>query len=242
MNNPKSAFLEKVNAVAEECAVFRFATRDSDLQKEACGKLGDLLAQITAEKESAMAALEEDYADALLGCECAVGALIAEIRMWLLLKEERPDAAWDQLVTAQENVSAAMVAHDGFQHFDEHVRRLEAVESLVFPPQVFLSSGMIVKSQICSICGGEYEDCPHVKGRPYMGRFCTVRLIPSKVDHVSIVQSPADKRCRVVKFSAEGGYRNRMTWRVEPGNTNAKGGDPNPTAQAIIATTATLAE
>jgi hypothetical protein len=200
------------------------------------------LALIATEKGSAIAAGDEDYANALLGCACAAEALGAEISMWLLIKEGRPDDAWSQLVAAQGKVSDAMRAHEGFRHFDEHVRRLDAIERLVFPPQVFLSSGMIVRSQICSVCGGEYEDCPHVKGRPYMGEFCIVKLIPSGVDHVSIVDNPADKRCRIVKFSDEGGFRNRMTWRVEPGDTDAKGGDPNLTAQVIVATTATLAE
>ena len=242
MNDSISLFLSKFNKIAEESAVFRFITRDSHLQKEACNKLKDILAQIAAEKESAIVVGDEDYANALLGCECAASALIAEIKMWLLLKEGRPDDAWDELVAAQGSASDAVRAHEGFRHFDEHIRRLDAIEHLIFPPQVFLSSGMIVRSQICSICGEEYEDCRHVKGRPYMGKFCTVKLIPSEVDHVSIVESPANKCCRVLKFSAEGGYRNRMTWRIEPGDADAKGGDPGLTAQAIIATTTTLAE
>ena len=50
-----------------------------------------------------------------------------------------------------------------------------------------------------------------------MGKLCTVTLIPSKVDHVAIVNNPANKRCRIVSVGAEGGMRNRMTWRVEPG-------------------------
>ena len=98
---------------------------------------------------------------------------------------------------------------------------------------------MIVKSQICSICGGEYEDCEHVKGRPYMGQLCTVKLIPSKVDHVSIVTNPANKHCRIVSFSAEGGNRNRMTWRIHPTEEQAPdkaAHDSAMTAEAIIAT------
>jgi hypothetical protein len=242
MSDSISVFLSKFNKVVEESAVFRFITRDSDLQKEACNKLKGMLAEIAAEKESAIATGDEDYANALLGCECAAGALIAEIKMWLLLKEGRPEAAWDELVAAQESLSGAVRAHEGFRHVDQNIRRLDAIEHLVFPPQVFLSSGMIVRSQICSICGKEYEDCPHVKGRPYMGKFCTVKLIPSKVDHVSMVETPADKRCRIVKFSTEGGYRNRMTWRVEPGDTEATGGDQHLTTEGIVATSTTFVE
>ena len=220
MNDPIPPFIARINKVAEDCAVFRFATRDSELQKGACNQLEDVLKQIESEKTSAVSAGDEDYANALLGCECATGALMAEIRMWLLLKSGQPDEAWNALVAAQDALSDAMKAHKGFLHLGEQIRRLDEIERVVFPPQVFLSSGMIVSSQVCSICGDSYEDCPHVKGRPYMGEFCRVRLIPAELDHVSIVEAPADKRCRVIRFSAEGVQRNRMTWRIEPEDDN----------------------
>jgi len=190
---------------------------------------------VSAEKQSAIANGNEQYANFLLGCQCVASALIAQIKMWLLLKEGRPDEAWNELVVAQDSLSGAMRAHEGFRHLAQHIQRLDAIEHLVFPPQVFLSSGMIVSQQICSICGGEYEDCEHVKGRPYMGTFCTVTLIPSMVDHVAIVDNPANKICRVLRFSTEGGYRNRMTWRVEPGENN-EGTTEGITAQGIVAT------
>lgn len=141
--------------------------------------------------------------------------------MWLLLKEGRADDAWNELVAAQGSLAFAVKAHEGFAHVDGNIRRLDAIERLVFPPQVFLSSGLIVRSQICSICEKEYEDCDHVKGRPYMGEICTITLVPSAVDHVSIVDNPADKRCRILQFDVDGGRRNRMTWAVEP-NANAE--------------------
>jgi hypothetical protein len=216
MSDSIPAFVAEFNKVVEECAHFRFITRDSGLQQGACARLRDLRAKIGAEKESARASADEDYANLLLGCECSADALISELNMWILLKEGRPDQAWDALVAAQSHLSSAMKAHEGFARVDENIRRLDGIECLIFPPQVFLSSGMIVKSQICSICGNEYEDCDHVKGRPYMGNFCTVTLIPSAVDHVAVVDNPANKRCRVLKFSVDGGYRNRMTWVVEP--------------------------
>jgi hypothetical protein len=55
------------------------------------------------------------------------------------------------------------------------------------------------------------------------------------VDHVAIVDNPANKICRVLRFSTEGGYRNRMTWRVEPGENN-EGTTEGITAQGIVAT------
>lgn len=49
-----------------------------------------------------------------------------------------------------------------------------------------------------------------------MGEFCRCILRDSAPDHVAIVKEPANKQCRIVYFNAEGGKRNRMTWRVEP--------------------------
>ena len=242
MNDPVPAFVTEFNKIMDECATFRYITRDSELQKEACTKLRGLLAQIEAKKKSAKASGDEEYANLLLGCGCVASALNSEINMWLLLKEGRPDQAWDELVAAQSNLSSAMRADEGFGHLDDHIRRLDAIELHIFPPQVFLSSGMIVKSQICSICGEEYEDCEHVKGCPYMGKFCTVRLIASAVDHVALVDDPANKRCRILKFSAEGGYRNRMTWLIEPSDDAKDEATPGLRTQGIVATTVTFAE
>jgi hypothetical protein len=50
-----------------------------------------------------------------------------------------------------------------------------------------------------------------------MGEFCRCILRDIEADHIAIVKEPANKQCRIVYFNAEGGKRNRMTWRVEPG-------------------------
>jgi hypothetical protein len=216
MTDSCELFVSELNKIIEECQVFTFITRDNDLQKDACRKLEIALPQIHREKKLAIASGDENYANLLLGFECVASALLAEIKMWLLLKEGQPDQAWNELIAAQDGLLGASRAHRGFEGLDFYIRRLEAIEHLVFPPQVFMSSGMIVNSQTCSICEKEYEDCEHVKGRPYMGSFCNVILSDFRLDHVAIVDNPALKTCRVEKFSVEGGNRNRMTWRVEP--------------------------
>ena len=239
MSDSPSGFIDEFNKTIEECAVFTFATRDPSLQEQARNRLEEKLAETGAEKRKAVAAGDEDYANTLLGCECLAAAMISEIKMWLLVKNEEPDNAWDELINAQGYLADAIRAHEGFAHYKTHLRRLYAIEHIVFPPQVFFSSGMIVKSQLCSVCGKEYEDCTHIKNRPYMGQLCRVTLIPAKVDHVSIVTNPANKRCRVVSFSVEGGIRNRMTWRVEPSDRNLEENvetDEKLAVQGIIAT------
>ncbi|QSX35611.1 hypothetical protein [Shewanella sedimentimangrovi] len=216
MNNNLPPFVSAFNAKVKEAEVFLSIARDSVLQQEVINNLLAFRESIALEMATAIENGNEDYANLLLGCGCVTSALVAELKMWLLLKEDKPDAAWDELITAQMASIDAVRAHPGFAHLAKHNRKLEAIENLVFPPQVFVSSGMIVGKQECSICGTEYGDCDHLVGRPYMGQFCYIIAKDFSLDHVAIVKHPADKRCRVQHFDVEGGTRNRMTWKIEP--------------------------
>lgn len=216
MSKEVTAFVTRFNELVKESENLLSIVRGSELQEAACEALSQLLIDTTGEKRAAISHSDEEYANLLLGCECVAQALIAELRMWLLLKREKPDEAWDQLVTAQMASVAAARAHEGFLHLEQHNRRLEAIEQLVFPPQVFVSSGMIAKRQECSRCRQEYEDCEHLIGKAYMGEFCHIIARGLTLDHVAIVEHPADKRCRVQHFGVDSGNRNRMTWRIEP--------------------------
>jgi hypothetical protein len=218
MNDNLPPFVSTFNTKVKEAEIFLSIVRDSALQQEAIENLMVFSESIASEMATAIENKDEDYANLLLGRACVTSALVAELRMWLFLKQDKPDAAWDQLVTAQMASVAAVRAHPGFAHLAEHNRKLEAIEHLVFPPQVFISSGMVVGKQECSICGAEYGDCDHLVGKPYMGRFCYIIAKDLFLDHVAIVEHPADKRCRVQHFDVEGGSRNRMTWKVEPKN------------------------
>jgi hypothetical protein len=74
----------------------------------------NLLTECKQQKAAAVTAGDEDFANLLLGFECAARCLRSEIEMWLLLKEEKPDEAWDKLVSAQNAAGAAVRAHRGF--------------------------------------------------------------------------------------------------------------------------------
>lgn len=215
MNNSPPPYISSFNEQVKEAEVFLSIARDSSLQQQAIEKLLALRTSIAAKKDNAISGGNEDYANLLLGCECVTTALIAELKMWLSLKQDKPDAAWDELVTAQMASVDAVRSHLEFAHLSEHNKRLEAIEKLVFPPQVFISSGMIVEKQECSICGEEYGVCDHLVCKPYMGRLCHIIARDLSLDHVAIVEHPADKRCRVQHFDVEGGSRNRMTWKIE---------------------------
>jgi hypothetical protein len=211
----KQPIIDRFNGVFENAQIFCFITRSAELQREACDKLKGLLIECDQLKAVAVTAGAEDFANLLLGFECVADCLLAEIEMWLLIKEEKPDEAWDRLVSAQNAVSAAARAHKGFEHLEKRAEYLAEVEKIVFPPQNFVSAGLHVRHQICSICGRKYGDCDNLVGRPYWGRFCSIITRGIEANHIALVKEPADKGCRVTHFAVEGGSRNKMTWQIE---------------------------
>jgi hypothetical protein len=216
MTDGQKQFIEEFNTEVRECEYLLCIARDSGLQAEACRRMSEVLDLVRREKEIAIACADESYANTLLGCECISGSLIHELQMYLSLKTEHPEQAWDELIYAQESSSAAMRTDSGFGHLGERVAKLEHLEELLFPPQIFVSAGLTVERQICAICELDYDDCPHLAGLPYMGRFCRIRQERLLANHVAIVDKPLDKTCRLTSFDVEGGRRNRMTWKIEP--------------------------
>jgi hypothetical protein len=208
--------IDHLNGIIEECEVSSFITRDRRLQEDSCSKLSSLLNLAASLKSQAIEQGNEDAANTFLGFECVGRALHSEITMWMLLKDGKPDEAWTELISAQMNAVGAARAHNAFANLTARAEHLETIESTVFPPQVFVSAGLIVRRQECSICGSEYGDCTHVAGRPYWGRFCAIIARDLEANHTAIVKTPADKRCRVTHFENEDGNINRMTWKAEP--------------------------
>lgn len=214
-----SEFQERVatfNNLVREVEVLLFVTRDSDLQRAAIERLSQIVLLAEGWKRDAVSEGNEDQANAILGMEHCAASLKAELEMWVLLKSNEADEAWNCLITAQSAALWAIRASAGFVHLVERTERLATIEKLIFPSQIFLSAGLIVHQEICTICGSDYEDCAHVVGTPYWGEFCFRRLVGVTPDHVAMVEEPANKKCRITHFNVEEGKRNRMTWRVEP--------------------------
>lgn len=210
----------------QEASRFLGITRCSSLQEQVIRDLEDLLAQTQRSKENAIAVQDVEHANLLLGCECFAGALASELQMWLLLKEGDPSSAWDKLVDAQTAVQAAPRAHSTFRQdaVALYHDRLEEIERVVFPPQTFLSAGLLVNRYECSVCGEDYDDCDHLMGEPYMGRFCVLIVRETaELDHVAIVDAPRDKRCRVTAFQDGSIRRDAMTMRVLQDEDEASG-------------------
>lgn len=210
----------RFGAVARDAEALCFITRAVELQREVLGRVDGELAALGQDKAAAQASGDDNAANYFLALECLFAALAHELRMWVFLKEDEPERAWDELVFAQNALAAAPRAHEVGDIALVRVPWLADVERVVFPPQVFVSAGFTSVAR-CSICGDVYGKCDHLVGRAYSGRFCSLVHGQVGATEVSFVETPADKRCRVREFSDDGGFRNRMTWRLAGEKTAA---------------------
>jgi hypothetical protein len=175
-----------------------FASVDIELQASETQLAYETHKRLEGYRDQAALDLDEPTANAALIGLSAVGALIHEMQMWQLLKADRIEEAWDQLVDAQSNLRFVL-RHRDQRCLIEWSARLLAAEEMLFPPQVFVSSGHTFESADCTICGKVYGDCEHLATRIYMGRVCQMRIYGLVPDHVAIVDDPRDKACRITR-------------------------------------------
>jgi hypothetical protein len=222
------------NDLADMSRPLLHLARSSRLQREAAAAADAMLERIHTARLAAILSEDEVVAGRMLAFSCLARALASELRVYLLLKSDEPEQAWNMLITAQENVDGAMRADPRLRSFVEKGEQLRRLEEGLFPPQTFTSMGMLARRQRCSICRQDYDDCDHVAGRAYLGRFCS--MIPEDVstDHVAIVENPADRRCRLTSQGVSGvGMRNLMTWEIVPDDDGNE--TPDNLLQAILA-------
>ena len=213
--------------MADEAQTMTFMPRAVELQQGAVAGVDEFLESLTAHKASAIAARDEESANTILAMELSVRTVREELEVWIALKENRPEDAWNHLISAQDLCASAiavrhqiMMPSQGLENLE---RKLLVLEQVVFPPQMFCSVGGRARHRECSICHGDYEECGHVKGRAYMGETCHVILSECELEEVSLVDDPADKRCRLTHFSDQGQMRNKMTWRLEDRPSSSPG-------------------
>jgi hypothetical protein len=171
----------------------------SKLQSQRRDGLFTLYAKLDAYRTQAIAVNNEKIANAALVRQMMVASFIHYLQLWLLVKEEEMNEAWDELIDAQSSLACCLrfVENDVLKHVQ---MEFLALERLLFPPQRFVSDSHRYDYAQCSICDGIYGQCEHIAGRLYMGRMCARG--PNEitgVNHVAIVEEPADKGCRFMK-------------------------------------------
>lgn len=207
------SFHDRFNDVMEKIQPFLFFVRAKETQKECIELLKCLLSECKIEKNKAISDQAEDSANTFLAYEFIIKACIEELNLYINLKADNANLAWDHLVNAQLFAACAMKSHAVASHLDNYTNKLLALEKLLFPQQMFFSTGLIIKEAKCNICGLEYGDCDHIKDRPYMGRLCGIIINKTELLEVSIVSDPADKHCRAFHITQNGITKDALTLR-----------------------------
>jgi hypothetical protein len=209
------SFQDKFDNVVHKAQKFAVFVRGIEFQKEQIELLERFGKEIEINKEKAIQKKEELVANTLLSLEKMNRALLHELLMLVYLKEDKTNEAWDALVTAQMATKVAIKAHpNGAIHLNGYLQKLHLMEQILFPNQIFFSTGLIAKNSECSICKKEYGTCEHLIGKPYMGKLCVEIVKDVDLKEVSIVSEPADKKCRAYTYKEEGVSKDLMTQRI----------------------------
>lgn len=198
-----------------------FMSRAIELQEQASAKTHRFVELVESNRIAAIIAQEEERANDLLALAAVAKSLLCELAMYIALKRGEADPAWTLLIDAQDWLLTAARASARATNLSAKFDRLREMETWFFPPQQFTSLGVIVNEQHCSICRADYAACDHIAGRAYLGRICSIQIQQASVDHIALVEHPADRRCRITSPKVPGGDRNVMTWRVTPGESKA---------------------
>ncbi len=200
-----------------------------DLQTEEQHRQHALIQKLERYRDQGIKARNENQANAAFIYLNIAAALLHQLQLWLLIKTDRMEEAWNELVEAQECLQCALrfVEDAMLQHWN---MELLAAEKLLFPPQQFVSTSDYFSYATCSICEKVYGECGHVAGRLYMGQICSLVIHDVVgVNHVALVDHPRDKGCRLVKVKRDGYMHCTLTYRQLE-----KAGDDRGNAEGIL--------
>lgn len=201
-----NSFITKYNSIVEIAQSKAIFVRGIEIQKEQIEILDSLIHNIIAEKEKAQREKDNIKSNFILCLELCANTVRNELIFITKLKEDEPDAAWDTLINAQNQIAIAIRIHPfNGDYLNNYAHKLYAYEKILFPEMYFASRGCTVSKSKCSICNEPIESCDHMKGYAYMGELCyeIIEKIES-IDEVSLVKDPADKRCRILGFPKDG--------------------------------------
>ena len=99
--------IDEADKIIKECYKFCYFTRDKKFQKESINELNKLKNEIISLKEDSIKLKKELSAKNFLGMEILIESIINELKMWIALKENKPDMAWNFLIDAQDTAKRA---------------------------------------------------------------------------------------------------------------------------------------
>lgn len=201
MNNEIKRVYADLETAALKHSKSLYIARDAVLQQMAIEEFEAFLKRLGDIKKKAVTEGDEDSANAALSISALIDSFINELKMYLCLKSNEPNKAWDYLIKAQRAGRVSFEAHPITERFEKYPSKLLLLEKTLFPSQMFTSVAMVIGKSVCSICGEEYKDCEHLVGKAYMGEVCfRIHHEIAEVIESSFVDEPADKHCRVTEY------------------------------------------
>jgi hypothetical protein len=182
---------------------------------------------LTYKKQAADQKIEK-MANKFFEIQCILNAVVSTLQLWINIKTDQLQSAWDCLIDAQEYVNYALKANAEHPLFIDFKERLQNIETVTFPPfGLYNSVGLAFTGGECSVCGQPLSSCEHIEEKIYYGVVCKrVNIENVALNHVALVKSPKDRRCIVTEFEFEEGkifdYISRKFLREEDKEGGAK--------------------
>jgi hypothetical protein len=199
-------FLKEYNSIVSKAQSKAIFVRGIEFQKKEVDFLDALLKKTQQAKRKSIKEKNNKKSNFLLCLELCIEAVKNELLFIISLKEDKPDFAWECLITAQNAISLSIRNHPfNGDYLLVYAQRLHLYEQTLFPNMMFASRGCVVGKSECSICKKKYGDCNHIKGYAYMGEICTeINNEIISIEEISLVENPADKCCRILSYDENG--------------------------------------
>lgn len=186
----------------EKKLTYLFITRDKRIFEEQLSLLTNLKSEIIQRKNEFISQQNENEANKWLSIEDICLSIIEGLNLFVKLKENDPDTAWNYLISAQNHSHWSNNEYQLSGTIQLHcISHFNNIELVLFPPQTFTSISMVSEKSECSICHKEFSECEHIRGEAYMGQACTEMATKIRdIGHMAIVSHPDDKRCRMTHY------------------------------------------
>ena len=208
--------IEEYNMMMNKSQNIAIYTRGIEIQKSEIENLEKFDLHLEKIKQKFIKTRNENFANLALCLQLGARAISFELKMLVNLKEDKMVEAWNCLIEAQ-NLTGIVIRNHPFDRgsLSGYKMRLQEYEKTLFPKMMFSSVGGIIKISKCSICGNDYDDCDHIKGKLYMGKMCSRIIKEMDLEEISLVENPEDKRCRIISTSDKGANIDTLTLRIE---------------------------
>lgn len=107
--------------------------------------------------------------------------------VWIKLCDCRERLQFSSQCCQGEVIDRVFSGLDGLEEFFRNV----------FGEGSYLSPGIVADVSLCSICNQDCRACSHVAGRLYNGKICFYQPVNPQLNHVALVKTPKDLRCRI---------------------------------------------